>query len=135
MTPRYIGGESWTEPAAQVIQGYLDRWARAAATDDAREIGALMGELWDRLVMDPDTAEVPRGVAWVGAHIVGVMEAAAEQSVPEVFRALGRVFTQVLSGERSTFEIHNASGERRLLTFENGERTMTAQNGSPPLPN
>lgn len=131
----YIDGEHWTEPTEQIMRGYLDRWTRAAADDDPRAIGGLLGELWDRLVTYPDSPEARRGVAWVGAHILGVMEIAAHQPIPDEFRALGRVFTQVFSGERSTFETHNASGERRLLTFENGERTMTALDGSPPLIN
>lgn len=128
----------WTRSTQQVMRVYLDRWAHAVETNDAREMGALTGDLWDRLVIHPDEPNLRMGLAAVGAKIIGDMQLSVSLSgreLPKKFRALGDAFAQVLLGDQVTFEVQNASGEKRLLTFENGARTMRMPDGSLPAPN
>ena len=128
----------WTESTQQVMMAYLDRWVLAVKANDAQAMGTLTGELWDRIVINPDEPELRLGIAAVGAKIIGDMQLSvfiSGEALPEKFLALGDVFAQILLGERVTFEVHNASGETRLLTFEKGVRTMAMPDGSPPLMN
>lgn len=128
----------WTESTQQVMKMYLDRWVLAVKANDAQAMGTLTGELWDRIVINPDEPELRLGIAAVGAKIIGDMQLSvfiSGEALPEKFLALGDVFAQILLGDRVTFEVHNASGETRLLTFEKGVRTMAMSDGSPPLMN
>ena len=128
----------WTESTQQVMMAYLDRWVLAVKANDAQAMGALTGELWDRIVINPDEPELRLGIAAVGAKIIGDMQLSvfiSGEALPEKFLALGDVFAQILLGDRVTFEVHNASGETRLLSFEKGVRTMAMPDGSPPLMN
>lgn len=128
----------WTESTRQVMKQYLDRWGHAVETHDSLEMGTLTGDLWNRLVINHDEPNLRLGLAAVGAKIIGDMQLSASLSgreLPEKFRALGDAFAQILLGARVTFEVQSASGERRLLTFENGARTMRMPDGSLPAPN
>lgn len=128
----------WTESTQQVMMAYLDRWILAVKANDAQAMGTLTGELWDRIVINPDEPELRLGIAAVGAKIIGDMQLSvfiSGEALPEKFLALGDVFAQILLGDRVTFEVKNASGETRLLTFENGVRTMMMPDGSPPKMN
>lgn len=128
----------WTESTQQVMKVYLDRWVLAVKANDAQAMGTLTGELWDRIVINPDEPELRLGIAAVGAKIIGDMQLSvfiSGKPLPEKFVALGDVFAQILLGDRVTFEVKNASGETRLLTFEKGVRTMVMPDGSPPKMN
>ena len=128
----------WTESTQQVMKVYLDRWVIAVKANDAQAMGTLTGELWDRIVINPDEPELRLGIAAVGAKIIGDMQLSvfiSGEALPEKFLALGDVFGHILLGDRVTFEVQNASGETRLLTFEKGVRTMVMLDGSPPKMN
>ncbi len=47
----------WTESTQQVMKVYLDRWVLAVKANDAQAMGTLTGELWDRIVINPDEPE------------------------------------------------------------------------------
>lgn len=128
----------WAEETQQVMNGYLDRWARAVEIGDGQTMGMLIGELWDRLVINHDEPEIRQGLAAVGAKMIGSMQHAARvagKALPDKFLVLGDAFAQILLGDRITFEIQNAGGEKRRLTFENGVRTVKMLDGSPPAMN
>lgn len=128
----------WTESTQQVMRVYLDRWAHAVETNDAREMGALTGDLWDRLAIHPDEPNLRMGLAAVGSKIIGDMQLSVSLSgkvLPEKFLALGDTFAQILLGDQVTFEVQSASGDKRLLIFENGARIMRMPDGSPPITN
>lgn len=128
----------WSEATQMVMNGYLDRWTRAVEVNDGQTMGMLIGELWDRLVINHDEPELRQGLAAVGAKMIGSMQHAARvagKALPDKFLVLGDALAQILLGDRITFEIQNAGGEKRRLTFENGVRTVKMLDGSSPAMN
>lgn len=128
----------WSPVTQKVMSGYLDRWTRAMEVDDGQVMGMIIGELWDRLVINHDEPEIRQGLAAVGVKTIGAMQHAAHiagKVLPANFLVLGDAFAQILLGDRITFEIQNAGGEKRRLTFENGVRTAKMMDGSPPATN
>ena len=117
---------------------YRERWRSAVQLNDPQLIGALLTELWDRLVMQSDPPELRLGLAHVGFDFILAMKVSMKLSgeeLPEVWESLGAVFFEIKAGERATFNTKNATGEQRLLVFEQGERRMLMLDESAPPAN
>lgn len=124
----------WSKTTLKIMNGYRSRWNQAARGDDPEAVGQILIELWDRLVMHPDDANTRLGLAQVGVEFVLTMHISSQTSgVPlaEVYESLGGTFYEIREGRCVSYEITNAAGEKRKLTFERGERRMTLPGGAP----
>ena len=124
----------WSVTTLTIMSGYRLRWKQAAHGDDPAEMGRIVVELWDRLVMYPDDAHTRLGLAHVGVEFAVSMQVNSRLSgvpLPEVCESLSGNFYEIREGRRVDFAITNAAGERRTLTFEGGERTVTLPGGAP----
>jgi len=111
----------WSETTLTIMSGYRLRWKQAAHGDDPAEMGRIVVELWDRLVMYPDDAHTRLGLAHVGVEFAVSMQVNSRISgvpLPEVCESLSGNFCEIREGRRVSFVITNAAGERRTLTFE-----------------
>lgn len=130
--------EHWTKSTTDQMELYRSRWRTAVRSNDSKSMGALLIELWDRLVMQPDAPELRLGLAHVGLEFIVAMKVSKElagQELQEQWESLGAVFWEIKNGERATFNTKNAAGEKRLLVFEHGERSMLMLDGSAPPAN
>lgn len=128
----------WSPATREAMANLRSRWRRAVEADNAQDMGGILTDLWDRLVMGADEPELRRGLAAVGAKLLGDMQLSmvlAMEAQPDVLQTLGELLAQIRDGTRTTVTISKASGTTRLITFEDGVRTMTDPSGSPPLPN
>lgn len=124
----------WSKTTRAIMKGYKRRLNRAARSDDPEETVRALRELWDRLVMHPDAPNTRLGLAHVGVEFMLSMQVNSRISgVPlsEVCESLGGMFYEIREGRRVSYAISNAAGERREVTFERGERTMTLPGGAP----
>lgn len=116
------------------MHSYRLRWNRIDLRGEGEEVGKILGDLWDRLVMHPDDANTRLGLAQIGMEFVFVLQYNSRISgVPlaELYESLGGTFYEIREGRRVIYDITNSAGERRKLTFERGERTMTLPGGGP----
>lgn len=130
--------ERWSPATREAMAHFRSRWRRTVEDDNAQDMGDMLTDLWDRLVMGADEPELRRGLAAVGAKLLGDMQLSrmlAMEALPDVLHALGQLLAQIRDGTRTTVTISKASGTTRLITFEDGVRTMTDPSGSPPLLN
>lgn len=124
----------WSETTLTIMNGYRLRWKQATRSDDPKEASRLIIDLWDRLVMYPDDANTRLGLAHVGVEFAASMQVSSRISgvpLPEVCESLGGHFYEIREGRRVNYDITNAAGERRTVTFEGGERKMTLPGGAP----
>ena len=129
-----FGTIEWSETTTKAMNSYRSRWNEVANRDDPEDTGRIMTDLWDRLAMEPDDANTRLGLAQVGMELVFSLQFTARISgVPmsEVYESLGGQFYEIRAGRRVSYDVTNAAGERRKLTFERGERTMTLPGGGP----
>jgi hypothetical protein len=116
---------------------YQLRWTQSVRTNDARELGTILSEIWDRLAMVEDEPETRLLIAGVGAEFVAQMKIScdlAQQSLPEKFEALGAVFEAVASGKAVEYELRSGS-EKRTVVFVAGTRYILMPDGSVPSTN
>ena len=116
---------------------YRLRWTQAVRTNDARELGTILSEIWDRLAMVEDEPETRLLIAGVGAEFVAQMKIScdhAQQSLPEKYEALGAVFEAVASGKAVEYELRSGS-EKRTAVFVAGTRYILMPDGSVPSTN
>lgn len=124
----------WSVTTLTIMSGYRLRWKQAASSNDPVEMSRIIVELWDRLVMYPDDAQTRLGVAHVGVEFALSMQVSSRISgvpLPEVCESLSGNFYEIREGRRVSFDITSGAGERRTLTFDGGERTVTLPGGAP----
>jgi|JI102314A1RNA_FD_contig_111_297148_length_1094_multi_3_in_0_out_0_2 hypothetical protein len=116
---------------------YQLRWTQSVRTNDARELGTILSEIWDRLAMVEDEPETRLLIAGVGAEFVAQMKIScdlAQKSLPEKFEALGAVFKAVASGKAVEYVLRSGS-EKRTVVFVAGTRYILMPDGSVPSTN
>jgi hypothetical protein len=116
------------------MHSYRLRWNGKGRQDEPEEVVKILIDLWDRLVMYPDDSNARLGLAQVGMEFVFSLQYSSHISgepLPEMVESLGGHFYEIRAGRRVSYEITNAAGEKRKLTFERGERTITLPGGDP----
>lgn len=133
-TQARFGAIEWSKATKEAMHSYRLRWNKNGRRGEAEEVGKILGDLWDRLLMEPDDANTRLGLAQVGMEFVFSLQYTSHISgapLSEVYESLGGTFYEIREGRRVSYDITNAAGQRRKVTFERGERTITLPGGGP----